>query len=133
LKRAVSLRPSTPGAFEQFIGIFEALQKEARDILPKEHAELGDLVAVDGSLIDATLSMVWADYRKGAKKAKIHMGFHLNQGIPSRIFLTNGKKGERPFVEKIVAKGQTAVTDRDIRAPRTSMHGRKRESTFPAE
>jgi hypothetical protein len=97
---------------EQLIKVFEGLTKEARDILPKEHAELGDCVAIDGSLIDATLSMAWADYRKGAKKAKIHMGFNLNQGVPSRIFLTNGKKGERPFVEKIVAKGQTAVIDR---------------------
>jgi hypothetical protein len=97
---------------EQLMGVFEALQKEAQDILPKNHAELGDLVAVDGSLIDATLSMAWADYRKGTKKAKTHMGFNLNQGVPSRIFLTNGKKGERSFVEKIVAKGQTAVIDR---------------------
>jgi len=37
--------------------------------VPAEHPELGDLVAIDGSLIDAVLSMTWADYRKGAKKA----------------------------------------------------------------
>ena len=40
------------------------------------------------------------------------MGFNLNQGVPSRLFLTNGKEGERPFVEKLVTKGQTAVIDR---------------------
>lgn len=56
--------------------------------------------------------MAWADYRKGVKKAKMHMGFNLNQGVPSRIFLTHGKGDERPFVAKIVSKGQTAVTDR---------------------
>lgn len=97
---------------EQLMEVFEGLEKEARGILPKDHAELGDLIAIDGSLIDATLSMTWADYRKGAKKAKTHIGFNLNQSIPSRIFLTNGKADERPFVEKIVSKGQTAVTDR---------------------
>jgi len=97
---------------EQLMEVFRALGDEARDILPKDHAELGDLVAVDGSLIDATLSMAWADYRKGAKKAKAHMGFNLNQGVPSRIFLTNGKQGERPFVGTIVAQGETAVIDR---------------------
>jgi hypothetical protein len=97
---------------EQLMQVFEALEKQARGILPGEHKELGDLISVDGSLIDATLSMTWADYRKGAKKAKVHVGFNLNQSIPSKIFLTNGKEGERPFVEKIVAKGQTAVIDR---------------------
>ena len=97
---------------EQLMEVFEGLEKEARNILPKDHPELGNLVAIDGSLIDSTLSMTWADYRKGAKKAKVHMGFDMNQGIPSRIFLTKGKEGERPFVEKIVAKGETAVIDR---------------------
>ena len=97
---------------EQLMEVFRALAKEAQDILPKDHGELGDLVAIDGSLIDATLSMAWADYRKGAKKAKAHMGFNLNQGVPSKLFLTNGKEGERPFVEKLVTKGQTAVIDR---------------------
>ena len=97
---------------EQFMEVFEGLKKEARSILPKDHPELGDLVAIDGSLIDATFSMAWADYRKGVKKAKVHMGFNLNQGVPSRIFLTKGKEGERPFVGKIVAKGETAVIDR---------------------
>jgi len=92
--------------------VFDALVQEAGTLLPGEHTDLGDLVSVDGSLIDATLSMTWADYRKGAKKAKVHVGYDINRGIPTRIFLTNGKEGERPFVEKIVAKGQTAVTDR---------------------
>lgn len=46
---------------EQLMQVFETLEKEARGILPKEHACLGDLVYVDGSLINATLSMVWAD------------------------------------------------------------------------
>jgi hypothetical protein len=96
----------------QLMQVFEALEKQAGGRLPREHTDLGDLVSVDGSLIDATLSMAWADYRKGAKKAKVHVGFNLNQSIPSKIFLTNGKEGERPFVEKIVAKGQTAVIDR---------------------
>jgi hypothetical protein len=97
---------------EQLMQLFETLERQVRGVLPVEHHELGDLVSVDGSLINATLSMAWADYRKGAKKAKVHVGFNLNQSIPSKIFLTNGKEGERPFVEKIVAKGQTAVTDR---------------------
>ena len=41
------------------------------------------------SLIDAVFSMHWADYRKGAKKAKVHLGFDLNHGIPRKIFLSD--------------------------------------------
>ena len=81
-------------------------------VLPDKHPELGQLVAVDGSLIDAVLSMGRADYRKGAKKAKTHIGFDLNRGIPRTIFLTDGKGGERPFVNRIVQPGETAVSDR---------------------
>lgn len=97
---------------EQFLLVFEALQQQASKILPQRHPELGQLVAIDGSLIDAVLSMEWADYRKGAKKAKTHIGFDLNRGIPRKLFLTNGKEGERPFVDRILQPGETAVTDR---------------------
>lgn len=97
---------------EPFLLVFETLQRQAYKALPDKHPELGALVAIDGSLIDAVLSMEWADYRKGAKKAKTHIGFDLNRGIPRKIFLTNGKEAERPFVEKILQPGETAVCDR---------------------
>lgn len=73
---------------------------------------MGDLISVDGSLIDATLSMVWADYRDGAKKAKVHLGFDIGRGIPRKLILTVGKADERPQVDYLVAPGQTAVMDR---------------------
>lgn len=97
---------------EQLQFIFENLYKQAVGVLPKEHSKLGDLVSIDGSLIDAVLSMYWADYRKGSKKAKAHCGFDINHGIPNKIFLTDGKGGERPFVNRILSKGQTGVMDR---------------------
>lgn len=97
---------------EQLKHVFEKLSIEASNILPYQHADLGNLVAFDGSLIDAVLSMTWADYRKGSKKAKVHLGFNLNQGIPTKIFLTNGKGAERPFVNQLLSPGQTGVGDR---------------------
>jgi hypothetical protein len=97
---------------EQLQFIFENLYKQAAGVLPKEHSQLGDLVSIDGRLIDAVLSMYWADYRKGSKKAKAHCGFDINHGIPNKIFLTDGNGGERPFVNLILSKGQTGVTDR---------------------
>jgi len=101
---------------EQLAHIYQNLQVQAVGVLPKKHADLGDIVGIDGSLIDACLSMVWADYRKGSKKAKVHLGFDLNRNIPRKIFLSDGKAGERPFVSMILSPGQTGVMDRGYQA-----------------
>lgn len=42
---------------EQLLYVFTELQKQARSVLPTQHANLDDLVAIDGSLIDSVLSM----------------------------------------------------------------------------
>jgi hypothetical protein len=101
---------------EQLAHIYQNLQGQAIEVLPAQNEDLGDLVAIDGSLIDACLSMVWADYRKGSKKAKVHLGFDLNRSIPRKIFLSDGKTGERPFVSMILSPGQTGVMDRGYQA-----------------
>jgi len=97
---------------EQLLYVFQNIQANAVQILPKEFSRLGDLISIDGSLIDSVLSMHWADYRKGSKKAKVHMGFDVNHSIPAKIFLTDGKGDERPFVSQILSKGQTGIMDR---------------------
>jgi len=56
------------------------------------------------------------------------MGFNLNQSIPSKIYLTHGKGDERPFVEKIAAKGQTAVADRYYQCHKNFDEWRKRRN-----
>jgi hypothetical protein len=101
---------------EQLAHIYQNLQSEAIGVLPREHDELGDLIGIDGSLIDACLSMHWADYRKGSKKAKVHLGFDLNHSIPRKIFFSDGKGAERPFVSMILSSGQTGVLDRGYQA-----------------
>jgi hypothetical protein len=101
---------------EQLAHIYRNLQSQAVGVLPKEHPELGDLMGIDGSLIDACLSMHWADYRKGSKKAKVHLGFDINHGIPRKIFLSDGNGAERPFVSRILFPGQTGVMDRGYQA-----------------
>ncbi len=103
---------------EQMLHVFKELQMQAHGLLPHAHPELGSLVGIDGSLIDGSLSMLWADYRKGSKKAKVHVGFDLNRSIPRKVYLTNGKGGERPFVSKILSKDDTAVTDRGYQCHR---------------
>jgi len=97
---------------EQLLEMYHVLQRQAKGQLPNRHPDLGELVAIDGTLIDAVASMYWADYRDGSKKAKVHLGFDLNRTIPEKLFLSAGKADERPFVSKILAPGQTGVMDR---------------------
>ena len=92
--------------------VFRELCNLAGGIIPRQYSDLGDIVLIDGSLIDAVLSMYWADYRKNSRKAKGHFGFDPNQGIPSAIFPTSGKGAERPFVDQILSPGQTGTPDR---------------------
>ena len=98
--------------FEFLIQVFNALYARASSALPKEYSELGDLIAIDGTLIDAVFSSTWADYRKDSKKAKAHFGFNVNHSIPSCFTLTNGKADERKEVKHLISPGQTAITDR---------------------
>ncbi len=97
---------------EQLQFIYKNLCGEASRILPNQYVNFGELIVIDGSLIDAVLSMAWADYRKNSKKAKIHLGFNINKGIPSKIYFTDGNGAERPFVSQILSPGQTGVCDR---------------------
>ncbi|MBC8180152.1 IS4 family transposase [candidate division KSB1 bacterium] len=97
---------------EQLIFVFNELQAKATAVIPKQFKHLGNLVAIDGSFINAVLSMTWADYRNGSKKAKVHLGFDINRSIPTKLYLTDGLAGERPFVDQILSSGQTGVLDR---------------------
>ena len=97
---------------DQMIALFNRLYKKACKYAPVAYDDLGSLVAIDGSLIEACLSMTWADYRSCSRKAKMHLGFDLNRGLPRTMHLTDGKGAERPFVSAFLEEGETAVTDR---------------------
>ncbi len=112
IKKSSFSEATNSRGLEQFTHVYQSLQAQASTILPKQNLELGNLVGIDGSLIDATLSMHWADYRKNSKKAKVHVGFDLNQAIPRKIYLTDGNGAERPFVSLILSENQTGVMDR---------------------
>lgn len=112
LKKSTFFEAINSRGLDQLFHVYNNLYSQAKTILPNQYPSLGDIIGIDGSLITATLSMDWADYRGGAKKAKIHLGFDVNRGIPSKFHLTNGKADERPFVSQILEPGQTSVIDR---------------------
>lgn len=66
---------------EQLQFVYNGLCSEASKVLPDRYHHFRNLTAIDGSLIDAVLSMAWADYRKHSKKAKTHLGFDINRGV----------------------------------------------------
>jgi hypothetical protein len=92
--------------------VLDRLSKKVSRCLGMAHPDLGDLMAIDSSLIEASLSMRWADYSESKRKAKVHVGFDLNRGIPRKLYLTEGKSAERPFVSLILEPRQTGVMDR---------------------
>ncbi|MCP4348926.1 MAG: transposase, partial [Desulfobacterales bacterium] len=105
---------------EQLLFVYSSLQPYAAGLLPAAYSNMGNLTAIGGSLTDAVLSVCRADYRKGSRKAKIHLGFDISRSVPSAFFLTDGKSGERPFVSQILSPGQTGVMDRGYQSHRLS-------------
>jgi len=116
IKRSTFFDTVNDRGVEQLLYVFTELQKQVPGTLPSQYSDLGNLVAIDGSLIDSVLSMHWAEYRSNSRKAKLHLGFDINHGVPHKLFLTKGTGAERPFVSKIIDPGQTGVLDRGYQA-----------------
>lgn len=95
---------------------FDTVNDRGVALLLTVFSELGDLDAIDASLIDSILSMHWAEYRTKSKKAKLNLGFDQNHGGPCKLFLTEGNGAERPFVSRIIEPAQTGVLDRGYQA-----------------
>jgi len=112
LKKSTFFEAISTRGLDQLLHVYRNLYAQAKGLLPDQYASLGDLVAIDGSFITATLSMDWADYRGGVNKAKVHLGLDVNHGIPAGFYLTDGKADERPFVSQILEPGQTGILDR---------------------
>lgn len=112
IKKSTFFEAINSRGLEQLQFIFKGLYEQITQSSGFEYERLGQLIAIDGSFIEACFSMYWADYRKNINKAKAHIGFDINRGIPSKFFLSDGKADERHFADKILEPGQTGVMDR---------------------
>lgn len=92
--------------------VFSLLATYASAVIPKAHSELGKLVVVDPTLIDCSLSMIFADYREGSHKMQAHIGFDPHGSIPGGFVLTEGKADAHQHVETLVKPRETGVMDR---------------------
>ena len=113
--------------FEQLQHVFRELSRQARAVLPVDFQSLGELVAIDGSLIDAVFSMYRADYRKKSKKAEGHFGFDINRGIPTEVrpplSRTDRSDGQRISFSQAVRF--TSERGGKLRLPYQSGHNKK--------
>lgn len=112
IKKTAFFEAINTRGLEQLCELFNHLVKDASKTIPAQFAHLGNLVAIDGSYIDAVMSMEWADYSSTHRKAKAHIGFDLNRGTPRKIVLTDGNETERQFVGDMLGPDETAVLDR---------------------
>jgi hypothetical protein len=92
--------------------VFSRLASHASALIPKGHPELGDLVAIDPTLIDCTADMISAEYREGCNKMQAHVGFDPQRTIPCGFVLTDGKADAGDHVEAVFNPGQTGIMDR---------------------
>lgn len=112
IKKSAFFEAINNRGLEQLAELFNLLLKDAQKVIPAQFADLGNLVAIDGSYIDAVMSMDWADYSSTHNKAKAHIGFDINRGIPKDLVLTDGNQIERQYVERMIGPDETAVLDR---------------------
>ena len=122
IKKSIFFDAINSRGLEQLQILFSKLQKIAGKSICDQYKALGDLIAVDGSLINCCLSMIWADYKTDKNKAKIHLGFNVNRGIPSQLEITTGNANELHYVDTLVQPGEKGIFDRNYQCYRDFGH-----------
>ena len=88
-----------------------AQRKEAGS--DREQKLLGDLVAIDGSLLPALPRMVWAVWQdEQHRAAKMHVAFAALRKVPIGVTVTAGNSSEREQTHHLVQPGGFYVCDR---------------------
>jgi len=74
---------------------------------------IGDLIAIDGSLLPALPRMYWALWQnENNKAAKVHLKFSVLRQVPVEAPVTEGKRCERKVLRSMLKKGEFYVGDR---------------------
>jgi DDE family transposase len=79
----------------------------------REQELLGDLVAIDGSLLPALPRMIWAVWQdEQHRAAKMHVAFAALRQVPIGVTVTAGNGSEREQTHQLVQPGGFYVCDR---------------------
>lgn len=124
LKKKLKLRRFSLGSFSEAGSVFdpellcpiiEQLADKVSQITPGHPLEsLGlDVVAFDGTIIEAMPKMVWALWLGDrANGAKMHLEYRLLKGVPTQAALTHGNACEAAVLRERLDKGKLYVLDR---------------------
>lgn len=126
VQRLCDVKPTSLGSLSEAARVFDpqALQPIISDLaaqalfapdgLPKgQQAALKDLVAVDGTLLNALPKMAWALWQDATHRAaKVHVGFAVFPGVPVQASVTSGNGSERDELRRFVKPGGFYVADR---------------------
>lgn len=124
LKRKLKLPRFSLGSFSEaaqvfdpqlLVPIIEEISGRLADIEPDKC--LSDLsrrpTAVDGTLLDALPSMVWALWRDDEHRAaKLHLQFDLLKGAPEKPILRHGQSSETQALRQSLMPGRLYIADR---------------------
>ena len=97
------------------VPIIEELGQCLEDIEPDQRLTQLDKrpVAVDGTLLRALPSMVWALWRDDENRAaKLHLHLDLLTGVPERATLTSAQASEIDALKENLRSGRLYITDR---------------------
>jgi hypothetical protein len=124
LKRKLGLPRFSLGSFSEASRVFdpellvpiigELVGQLDDDLGPEQFADLDRVpTAVDGSLLDALPSMVWALWRDDEHRAaKMHLQFDLLKAAPVQATLTDGNRYEPEVLTEQLQAGRLYVVDR---------------------
>ena len=124
VRRKLKLSRFSLGSFSEAMHVFDP--KLLTPIIEEIAARLGDVepdvrlqasglrpTAVDGTLVRALPSMVWALWLdEEHRAAKMHLQFDLLKGAPARAEVTHGNAGEAEVLRRSLEPGRLYVTDR---------------------
>ncbi len=97
-----------------------------------------DVIAMDGSLLDALPRMAWALWLdKEHRAVKLHVEFDVLRGVPQDVTVTNGNGNEKQVMRQVLESGKLYLIDagyaeyrffEDIRKAKSSFIGRLRDN-----
>ena len=100
---------------ELLAGLLRELSAEALPVFgdARLRAKVGELVAIDGTLLPALPRMAWALWQNPANRAgKLHLEFSVWRQVPVEFTLTDGNASERAVWRQKLRKGVCYVNER---------------------
>ena len=124
IKRKLKLPRFSLGSFSEAAQVFDP--ELLLPIIEEISGSLGDIesekfppslshrpVAVDGTLLEALPSMVWALWRDDEHRAaKLHLQFDLRKGTPEKPVLSHGQSSETQALRQNLQAGRLYIADR---------------------